>query len=263
MDDWRSYDRVAATYERVHAPRMAEPARDLIEVAGIRDGDRVLDLGTGTGVAAQAAADAGANVIGVDGSVGMLAVARSARADVRVAAATAIDLPFRAGAFDVVIGGFVLAHFAKVETALFDVARVTKPGGRVAFSAWVDGHDTFQQTWAELLTSVVPKQVLTSATNEASPGLDRFTSRGAVQETLYEAGFRKIRTETRRYRFTYRLDDYVEGLGVWAPGRFVHGMLGDAGWEALLARAQRTFADRFPDPIQDFRDAVFAVGSKE
>jgi ubiquinone/menaquinone biosynthesis C-methylase UbiE len=61
MDDWRSYDDVAETYERVHAPRMGAIARDLVAIAEVRPGARVLDVGTGTGVAAAAAADAAAD----------------------------------------------------------------------------------------------------------------------------------------------------------------------------------------------------------
>jgi ubiquinone/menaquinone biosynthesis C-methylase UbiE len=76
VDDWRTYDAVADTYERVHAPRFAEPARDLVAAVGIGPEQRVLDVGTGTGVAAAAAAEAGARAIGVDRSLPMLAVGR-------------------------------------------------------------------------------------------------------------------------------------------------------------------------------------------
>lgn len=263
MTNWRTYDRVAETYEAIHAPRFREPARDLVEKAGIAEGDRVLDLGTGTGLVAQAAMDRGGRVVGVDESLAMLRVARRARPSLDLVAADAIDLPFRPGTFDAVIGGFVIAHFTRPDTALFDVLRVLRPKGRIAFSVWANRQpDAFEQAWEDLVTTVVPPRMLSSAAAEATPGRDRFARRETLQQELYDAGIRSLRLETRRYQWSYRRDDYVEGLGVWARGRFLRDMLGDAGWDSFLERARRDFAERFPDPLQDFRDVTFAVGVK-
>ena len=174
MDDWRTYDDVAETYERVHATRFAEVARDLVEQMGIDDGSRVLDVGTGTGVAAQVAADAGAQVVGIDESLGMLRVARRERPKVPVVAAEALDGPFGPSTFDAVLGSFVIAHFNKVETALFDINRVLRVGGRIGFTSWADGVDAYQQTWREMIESVVPREILAPAYAEAAPWHERF-----------------------------------------------------------------------------------------
>ncbi len=262
MTDWRTYDEVGETYERVHAPRLIEVARDLVEIAGIADGDRVLDVGTGTGVAAQAAAEAGALVAGIDESIGMLHIARRERPKVPVAAAQAIDLPFGPGRFDAVLGSFVLAHFNRVETALFDIDRVLRVGGRVGFSTWTDGIDAYQQTWRELVESVVPREMLEPAYAEAAPGHDLFKSRTTVEEVLKKAGFRSVRTDIVKYHWQYALDDYLEGLQVWATGRFVRNMLGASGWASLQERARARFAERFPDPLNDFREVILAIATK-
>jgi ubiquinone/menaquinone biosynthesis C-methylase UbiE len=265
MSTWRSYDDVAETYERIHAPRLAEPARDLVDAADPTPGSRVLDVGTGTGVAAEAAIVAignGGMVVGVDESHGMLAVGRRARPDVRSVAAEAIDLPFPDGSFDVVIGNFVLAHFTKVQTALFDILRVLRPSGRLALTAWADGEDQLTQTWLELVWSVVPRQVLESAIADATPWRDRFRSREALEEAFMDAGLRQVRLERRQYRFRYSLEDYVDGLGAWATGRFLREMLGDHAWGSFRQRAIETFSDRFADPVLDFRDVHVAVGTK-
>jgi ubiquinone/menaquinone biosynthesis C-methylase UbiE len=262
MQDWRRYDDVADTYERVHAARFADPARDLVTLTGIRDGERVLDVGTGTGVAGEAARSAGAFVVGIDPSLEMLRIARTDRPGVHVAAAQAIDLPLRDQAFDAVIGNFVLAHFTKYQTALFDLIRVAKPEGRIGLSAWADPQDDLTKTWLELVYEVVPREMLEPALSQAVPWRDRFRNRGAIEEALIDAGLRHVRTEVDQYRFQYSLDDYVDGLATWATGRFVRSMLGDAGFAAFLERVRTTFKERFADPVNDFREVMFALGVK-
>lgn len=262
MNDWRTYDDVAQAYERIHAHRLAEPARDLVELAGVEAGARVLDVGTGTGVAAEAAMAIGARVVGIDESVGMLRVGREVRPGIRTAAAQAIDLPFRDGSFDAVIANFVIAHFTKYQTALYDMLRVVRPGGRMALTAWADGQDDLSRTWLELVESVVPRPILQPAMNERLPWRERFRDREAIQEAVMDAGLRSVRSELRRYRFQYPLDEYVEGLTTWATGRFVRSMLSESAFGSFLERAKRAFAERFADPVNDFREVVFATGVK-
>ena len=262
MNDWRSYDEVAEAYERVHAPRLSEVARDLVALAEIGEQTTVLDVGTGTGVAAQAAADVCAHAVGIDPSVGMLEVGRRERPSITLVAAQAIDLPFHNGAFEAVTGNFVLSHFRRPETALFDMMRVLKPGGRVALSSWSDVKDDLQDTWGELVSDVVPKEMLEPVWAAAAPGHARFADRQVVEQTLIDAKLRHVRTEKRRFQFRYTQEEYLAGLEIWATGRFVKEMLGDAGWPAFQERVRATFAERFADPLNDFRDVILAIGTK-
>ncbi len=263
MDDWRSYDLVAETYERVHAPRFREVARDLVELAGAARDSRALDVGTGTGVAAEVLAERGLDVIGVDPSLGMLAVGHRVRPTIPFVAAEAIDLPFRDGRFDLLTANFVLAHFAKVETALFDLHRVLRPGGTIAFSSWSDGPDAFQTAFREQIEQVVPRELLEPAYAEAAPWHERFRDRENVEEALIDAGFRRVRTEITSYRWSYGLEEYLDGLETWATGRFVRGMLGEQGWASFRERVRAVFTERFADPLNDFRDVILAVGTRE
>ena len=265
MDDWRSYDGVAEVYERIHAPRFVEPARDLVRAADPQPGARVLDVGTGTGIAAlEAGALVGDDglVVGIDDSIGMLEVGRRARPHVRTLAAEAIDLPFRDASFDTILGNFVLAHFTKYQTALYDLLRVLRPRGRIAVNAWADRQDELTRAWIESVWTVVPKEVLDPAIAEAIPWRDRFRSRESLEETLMDAGLRHVQIQRREYRFRYPLDEYVEGLGTWAVGRFVRSMLGERGWGSFLQRVRADFGERFPDPVLDFREVLVAVGTK-
>src|SRR5262245_63870975 len=79
--DWRSFDSVGETYARVMAPNFSKIATDLVGLLGVSPGQRVLDVGTGTGVAARAAKAAlgeGSVVVGIDPAFGMLRMAAAA-----------------------------------------------------------------------------------------------------------------------------------------------------------------------------------------
>src|SRR5262245_30211551 len=110
---WWSYDSVAASYDRVLASSyFLPPARDLVALLGPPQRGRVLDVGTGTGVAGYVAAEMlhfEGFVVGVDASLEMLQLAKK-RAQLRTAAAQVPGLPFHEGTFDMVMASFVLSH---------------------------------------------------------------------------------------------------------------------------------------------------------
>jgi ubiquinone/menaquinone biosynthesis C-methylase UbiE len=264
MEDWRSYDRVAAPYERANGSRLIGPARDLIALAGPLPGvARVLDVGTGTGITAGAAAHAGAAmVVGLDPSLPMLVAGAAARGGFHPVAGRAIDLPFRNGSFDVVSASFVLNHFTKYQTALADMVRVLRAGGKLVVSTWGPGLDELQRTWRELVSTVVGGDMLRDVLKQAVPWEDRFAQRAPLEEALRDAGLHHVRTEPTRYRFVYSIEEFLDGREAAATGRFVRSMLGDAGWTAFRERARATFAERFSDPLNDFRDVNLAVATK-
>ncbi len=263
--DWRGYDDIAEAYERLSAPRTAPIAADLVALVDPPSGGRVLDVGTGTGVGAEAAQKAVGSdgvAVGVDRSTGMLLVGSRARPSLRLAAAEAIDLPFRDGTFDAVTANFVLSHFTKYETALFDMIRVLKPGGRLAVSAWAETDDEFQKTWRRLVDEVATHELIQDALDRAVPWEARFRDRHMLEETLRDAGLHPVRVERRQYRFQMPLDDYIATRESAASGRFVQDMLDPQDWESFLERAHKEFHERFPDPLTDFRDVLLAVGTR-
>jgi SAM-dependent methyltransferase len=192
----------------------------------------------------------------------MLLVGAAARPGLRLVAAEAIDLPFGDATFDVVTGNFVLSHFAKYDTALFDMLRVLKPGGHLAVSAWADAEDEFQKTWRELVESVTTHELLQDALSRAMPWEDRFRDPGQLEDTLRQAGLHPVSVERREYRFEMSREDYLAGRETAASGRFLRDMLGEEAFRAFGERARTVFAERFPDPLTDFRDVLLAVGTK-
>jgi demethylmenaquinone methyltransferase/2-methoxy-6-polyprenyl-1,4-benzoquinol methylase len=107
--------------------------RRALQRAGLRPGMKVLDLATGTGLVARAAArilsEPGA-VTGIDPSAGMLRQARRAHSGPLVQGRME-DLPFRAERFDFLAIGFALRHAADLDVTFRECLRVLKPGGRL------------------------------------------------------------------------------------------------------------------------------------
>src|SRR6202790_3135704 len=115
-------------------------AAHLVRHAGIRAGQRVLDVACGTGVVAITAAGRGAQVTGLDLTPELLEVARE---NARVAAVS-IDwhegdvehLPFDPSTFDTVVSQFGHIFAPRPDVAVAEMLRVLKPGGVIAFSTW-------------------------------------------------------------------------------------------------------------------------------
>jgi len=116
--------------------RAARRADLLAENADLRPGRRALELGCGTGIFLEKVAARGASVTGIDLSADLLArcAARvKGTATVRLVRGNAMRMPFPDGAFDAVYGSSILHHL-DLGAALSEVARVLRPGGRMAFA---------------------------------------------------------------------------------------------------------------------------------
>src|SRR3569832_270574 len=113
----------------------------LVKFAGITAGERVLDVGTGTGVVAVTAARVGAYVTGLDLTPDLL---EQAHLNARIAGTESIvwtegdaeHLPYPDASFDVVVSQFGHMFAPRPDVAVSELRRVLKPGGRVAFAAW-------------------------------------------------------------------------------------------------------------------------------
>jgi ubiquinone/menaquinone biosynthesis C-methylase UbiE len=108
----------------------------LLDASGIRSGSRVLDVATGAGYIAGAAAQRGADAIGIDFSLAQVRMARERYPTVRFEQADAEALPFDSDTFDAVVNGFGMCHLPNPEVALREAFRILKRGGRMAFTVW-------------------------------------------------------------------------------------------------------------------------------
>ena len=126
----------AENYERYFVPSIGGPlAAELVDLAGLREGERVVDIACGTGVVTRLAAErvgADGAVVGVDINPGMLAVARGAAPDSAIEwyEASADALPLSDDAFDVALCQMGLQFFPDKAMALQEMRRVLVVGGR-------------------------------------------------------------------------------------------------------------------------------------
>lgn len=109
---------------------------------------RVLDAGCGTGAFSRYWREQGSDVTAVDLSGEMLAQARRQQTAHRYAQGDIEALPFAAGQFDLVWSNLVVQWCENLATGLGELCRVTRPGGRVAFSTLVEGSlPELRQAW--------------------------------------------------------------------------------------------------------------------
>lgn len=211
------YSRCAADYDRVRADDVVDREfwlRGLVDVGRIRAGERILDLGAGTGRFAKLLS-ATNPVVALDASREMLQVARGKGSFASVQG-DGHRLPFRAGSFDVTVLMMVLHHLVDYRAALRDVARVSR---RVV-----------------LATSDMSTRRL-GILEEAFPSLleidrHRFPQIAAVVATLEAAGFRDVRREERPYRRSFTIEQqldrirkrYLSTFDLLPPGEYERGL---------------------------------------
>jgi ubiquinone/menaquinone biosynthesis C-methylase UbiE len=129
------YDSFSKGYERLRGKNLPGGYHELLDelesefVARYGVGLDVLEVGCGTGLVLQRIAGFARSARGVDLSPGMLDKAKARGLDVIEASAT--QLPFDDNTFDVTCSFKVLAHVIDIDTALKEMARVTRPGGHV------------------------------------------------------------------------------------------------------------------------------------
>lgn len=150
------FDRISPVYDAMNRAMTAGLDRSWRRIAAeavVRPGDAVLDACCGTGDLALAAERAGGNVTGLDFSPEMLARARRKSTSVEWVEGDVTELPFANRSFDAVTVGFGIRNVPDLEAGLAELARVLRPGGRLAcleitrpdgalrpfFRLWFDG----------------------------------------------------------------------------------------------------------------------------
>jgi ubiquinone/menaquinone biosynthesis C-methylase UbiE len=137
---WSVEAQAAEDYERFLVPALFDAwALRMLEAAGVRERDTVLDVACGTGIVARRAVQTvgvHGRVVGLDATEAMLTVGERIEPSVEWHVGDAGDLPFESGSFDVVICQSGLMFFPDQVAAIREMWRVLKPGGRAAVQVW-------------------------------------------------------------------------------------------------------------------------------
>jgi demethylmenaquinone methyltransferase / 2-methoxy-6-polyprenyl-1,4-benzoquinol methylase len=198
------FDRIAGVYDRMNSVMTAGMhhrwrAR-AAELAAVGPGDRALDVATGTGDLAVALKDRvgeGGEVVGLDFSERMLELARVKAPDVRFESGNALDLPYADAEFDAVTVGFGARNFADLRAGLAEMARVTRPGGRVVVLEITTPErpplSWFFRLWFDRVVPAFGRVADPDAYSYLPSSVRRFPDAGALAAELAAVGLERVR----------------------------------------------------------------------
>jgi ubiquinone/menaquinone biosynthesis C-methylase UbiE len=215
----RLYSSVAVAYQEKGPPFFAHAGNRLVEIAGVKAGDTVLDVAAGRGAVLFPAADRvgpDGRVVGIDLAGGMVTQTRAeiaqrglSHAEMRHMDAEALDFPD--ASFTHALCSFAVFFFPDLPRVLSEMLRVLRPGGTVGF-AFTRGYEQRWLWYEQLLRKVGAFDGL-----PPSPGSDNVRQPNVLAAALSDAGFADA-TETLE-----ETDLFTESPEMWWESLWTHG----------------------------------------
>ncbi len=246
VEQARAWDGDEGSFWAAHPDAFDDSVRDhharLFDAAGITPGERVLDVGCGTGQttrdAARRAGEEG-HVVGVDLSSAMLDVARHRVSSepglppVELLKADAQVHPFAPSSFDLVLSRAGAMFFGDPRAAFANLARATRPGGRLCLLAW---QPLERNEWIRTVLGTLAAGRDLPGPPPDAPGPFALSDPDRVRDLLTSAGWRDVALtdSSEQMYFGATADDalaLVSGLMAW----LLAGLDDDARGQALAA----------------------------
>jgi SAM-dependent methyltransferase len=207
-------------------------------------GMRLLDAGCGSGLFCRLAAEAGAEVAGIDGAAELLEIARERTPTAQFVHGDFEQLPWEDGVFDLVTA---IGSFPYVEDpcpAMREAGRVVKPNGRVLVSTWGPPEQCEAGAILMALARLLPPVV------EGIPGPFKLAVPAAMENYLADSGLKPERAAD--VACTWRYPSLEIGMRALGSGGTAAAALRHAGAEAVRAAFERGFAG-FEDGAGGYR----------
>lgn len=218
------WQRVAGRYDTTWSSSTTQFIPFLLEAAEVGEGQTLLDIGSGPGYVAAAAAERGARACGLDFSAEMVAIAREKFPGIEFREGDAQNLPFAGAGFDRVLANFALLHVADPIRVCAEACRVLRSGGKFGFTAWAPPE---MSPYAKMIDDALDAHADLSVQIPQGPPHYLFDGEEAFRKALTSAGFdggsmnfsvRTIRWKvpTARYAFDAEKSAGVRTAGLLA-----------------------------------------------
>ena len=173
-------------YHQAFGELTTQSIEPLLDAAGVEPGTKVIDIASGPGYVAAAAARRGARVIGVDFSAAMIAEAQRRNPGIEFREGDAEQLPLGNGLFDAAVMNFGILHLSRPDQALAEACRVLRPGGRFGFTVWAKPEET---VGFGIVLGAIAKHGNLNVPLPEGPPFFRFSEPDECVRSLHGAGF--------------------------------------------------------------------------
>jgi ubiquinone/menaquinone biosynthesis C-methylase UbiE len=159
-----------------------------LDAAQVGSGTRLLDICCGPGMLSAAAVERGAQAVGLD-FPGVIPLARKLVPGAQFQAGDATSLPFPDNSFDAIVCGYGIMHVPDPETAMREMLRVLRPGGRAALSVW---DNETPLSGLGLVYKAVHDYANLNVPLPHGPNIFQFSTREKMRDALSSVGFVKV-----------------------------------------------------------------------